>query len=70
MIVVKGILKRYVACLREFALSLGHREYDKYEFDAYLPLYVSQANGQKVFTLDCLGLKVFGVIFNKMNKHE
>lgn len=51
--------------MKEFALTFANRDDSKYEFDAYVGLYVSDPLLSQVFLYDILGLKVLSMLLFK-----
>lgn len=61
-------LQFYLKALREFSLTMAHRDDSKYEFDDYVEFYAVDTKLAQVFIYDMLALKVFAVILHKLGQ--
>jgi len=54
--------------MREFALTMAHRDDSKYEFDDHVEFYAVDPKLSQVYLYDVLSLKVFAMILHSLGE--
>ena len=62
------LTKHFINCLKEYGRCIGHVGPGQYGFENYVDLYVRSANGNRIISLDMIGIKFCAIAHEKMKK--
>lgn len=62
------LAKNFINCLKEYGRCIGYVGPGQYNFENYVDLYVRSSNGNRIISLDMIGIKFCAIAHEKMKK--